>query len=179
MKRIIIPAFVAAVTAVWPIKADEQDAPPPPTNRPNVEELRSRARSLSPEEREARVKELRSRLGGAGTNHSELEKRRDEWRRLSPAERETRMREFREKRGNPNQPRFQQLTPAERETKRKEFKQRLDGQIKEIESRQTNAPLTETEQRRLERYRQMGRKLDQGTALGSANRPEKPSGKNQ
>ena len=174
MKRSLVFALLFSVTApVLTTLAAEED-PAPPTNRPNPEALRGRFRNLSPEDREARLRELRMRLGAAGTNRSEIEKRREEWRKLPPAEREARVREFRERNLGNRSPHFNRLTPAERETKRTEIKGRIDAQIKELETRKSTAPLSPLEQRRLERFQQMSRRLEQGTALGFPSRPNRP-----
>jgi hypothetical protein len=99
-----------------------------------------------------------------------VERRREEWRKLPPAEREARIKELRERNLSRSSPLFNRLTPAEREAKRSEIKGRVDSQIKELETRKGTAPLTALEQRRLERFREMARRLEQGTALGSAPR---------
>lgn len=164
------PAPAPAVTAT-----DED--PAPPANRPKPEDLRGRFRNLSPEEREARLKELRSRFNPGATNRTEVERRREEWRKLPPAEREARIKELRERNLSRTSPLFNRLTPAEREAKRGEIKERVDTQIKELEARKATAPLTALEQRRLDRFREMARRLDQGTALGlpprGTNRPSR------
>lgn len=160
-KALIAAVLLGLTVPSW---AAEEPDPAPPTNRPNPEALRNRFRKLTPEEREARLREMRARLG-AGTNRNEIERRREEWRKLPPEEREARIREFRERNLAGGSPLFNRLTPAERETKRKEIKARVDAQIKELEGRRATAPLSPLEQRRLERFQQMSRRLEQGTAL--------------
>ena len=150
-----------------PVFAAEAD-PEPPTNRPNPAELRARVRNLSQEER---LRELRTRLGPGGTNRGDIERRREEWRRLPPAERDARLRELRERNLARNSPVFNRLTPAEREAKRTEIKKRLETHISDLENRQTAAPLSPAEQRRLDRFKNMARRLEQGTALGQPQRP--------
>jgi len=161
--------LAALLGVAAPLLAADADPTPPP-NRPNPEELRGRFRNQQPADRDARLRELRSRLG-VGTNRSELEQRREEWRRLPASEREARIREFREENLNSDSPRFNRLTPAERETKRSQFKGRLDAQIKNLEDRRSTAPLSPIEERRLERFQNMSRQLEQGTALGYPQRP--------
>ncbi len=154
--------------------AAEEADPTPPTNRPNPETLRGRFRALNRDDRESRLRELRGRLND-NTNRTEIEKRREEWRKLSPADREARIKEFRERNLSPGSPRFNRLTPAERETKRSELKSRLDSQIKELESRRATTALSPVEERRLDRFQRMSRRLAEGTALSPYRRP--PSGR--
>lgn len=162
--------WMSLTTALW---AAEEPDPSPPTNRPNPETLRGRFRVLNRDDRESRLRELRGRLND-NTNRTEIEKRREEWRKLSPAEREARIKEFRERNLSPGSPRFNRLTPAERETKRSELKSRLDGQIKELESRRSTTALSPVEERRLDRFRRMSRRLAEGTALGPDRRLSPP-----
>ena len=168
--RTPFPAFLlttALFLSALRVFAAEED-PAPPTNRPNPAELRARSRNLS----EERLRELRGRLGAGGTNRGELERRRQEWRKLPPAEREARLRELRERNLARNSPMFNRLTPAEREAKRKEIKSRLDAHINDLQGRQTTAPLSPAEQRRLDRFKNMARRLEQGTALGQPQVPQ-------
>jgi hypothetical protein len=162
--------LILVSAAVMTVEVQSADDPMPPANRPSMDELRSRARRLTPDEREVRLRELRGRLRPGLTNRSELERRRDEWRNLPPAKREARIREFREHNLSGRDPVFNPLTPAERESKRVEIKQRIESLIQELESRKTTGTLTPLEERRLERFRQMSRGLDRGTALGKRNR---------
>jgi hypothetical protein len=171
MKRIVVLTALGLSLAAPGFAAEAPDPEPdpvPPANRPNPEELRNRFRNFNPTEREAR---LRARLNSGRTNRGDVEKRREEWMKLSPSEREARRREFRERNLSSTSPRFNRLTPNERETKRTEIKSRVDNQIKELEARKATAPLTDVEQRRLDRFHQMSRRLEQGTALGFPQRP--------
>jgi hypothetical protein len=149
--------------------------PVPPANRPDREALRERARNMSPEERQKALREFRERHGLGGTNRSELEKRREELKNLPPAEREARLKELRETFG-PARREFR-MNREQRETKRSEMKERIDGQISALEQKKAEAALTETEQRRLDRMRQMSKRLTQNIpppALGLPP-PAKPS----
>jgi hypothetical protein len=164
---VLTTALFITVPRMFAAEADPAD-PVAPTNRPNPAELRARYRNLSPEER---LRELRPRLGPGGTNRGDIERRREEWRKLPPAEREARLREMRERNLARNSPMFNQLTPAEREAKRVEIKNRLEARINDLQNRQAAAPLSPAEQRRLERFKNMARRLEQGTALGQPPRP--------
>lgn len=139
------------------VRAAEDPLPPP--NRPDREALRERARAMSPEERQKFLREFRERHGLGGTNRSELEKRREELKHLPPAEREARLKELREALG-PARQEFR-LNREQREAKRGEMKERIDGQIAALEAKQSETTLSEPERRRLERMRQMSRRLSQ------------------
>ncbi len=173
MKYLML-ALLACLGSSPLLQAAEDPDPAPPTNRPSPEDLRTRFRRLNREDRDTRLKELRGRLNDS-TNRSELEKRREEWRKLPPAEREARIREFRDRNLNPDSPRFNRLTPEQRETKRAELKARLDAQVKILEARRATAPLSEQEERRLERFQRMSRRLDRA-ASANAGGPKARSG---
>jgi hypothetical protein len=149
--------------------------PVPPANRPDREALRERARTMSPEERQKAIREFRERHGLGGTNRSELERRREELKSLPPAEREARLKQLRETFG-PARREFR-MNREQRETKRGEMKERIDGQIAALEQKQAEGTLSQSEQRRLERMRQMSKRLAQNIpppALGLPP-PAKPS----
>jgi hypothetical protein len=142
--------FVLAGGFVLPAAED----PVPPPNRPDPAALRERARKLSPEERQKLAREFREKHGLVGTNRSEWEKMREELRRLPPAEREAKLREQ-------SRRRFKLLSPDEVDSKRQELKQRIDAQISGLEKLKTEGNLTEAEQRRLDRMRQMSSNMAQ------------------
>jgi hypothetical protein len=169
LHSIVLTTVLLAGAGATPAGGAEPPDPTPPTNRPNPAELRGRFRNLGSEER---LRELRSRLGPGGTNRGDIERRREEWKKLSPAEREARLRDLRERNLARNSPLFNRLTPAEREAKRTEIKNRLQTHITDLQSRQATAPLSPAEQRRLERFKNMARRLEQGTALGQPQRPD-------
>jgi Spy/CpxP family protein refolding chaperone len=60
-----LPLLCAAVVLAAPLIVPAQDAPPP-VERPNIERLREELRNLPPEERQARMRELREQMGGPG-----------------------------------------------------------------------------------------------------------------
>jgi len=135
------------------------DDPLPPPNRPDREALRERARNMSPEERQKAIREFRERHGLGGTNRTELEKGREELKNLPPAEREARLKQLRETFG-PARREFR-MNREQRESKRNEMKERIDGQISALEQKKAEGTLTLPEQRRLERMRQMSKRLAQ------------------
>ena len=155
--RVFAAVAILAVANTSFLPGAEDPLPPP--NRPDREALRERARNMSPEERQKAIREFRERHGLGGTNRSELEKRREELKNLPPAEREARLKQLRENFG-PARREFR-MNREQRETKRNEMKERIDGQISALEQKKTEGTLTEPEQRRLDRMRQMSRRLAQ------------------
>jgi len=149
-------------------KLQAEDDPVPPANRPDPTALRERAKRLSPEERQKMVREFREKHGLVGTNRSEWEKLREELKRLPPAEREAKLKEQARRR-------FKLLSSDDVELKRKELKGRIDAQIAELEKRKTEGNLTEAEQRRLERMRQMSSNIAQRQSA-KARRLSTPNG---
>ena len=136
----------------------EQD-PVPPTNRPNREAIRERARDFSPEERQKMIREFREKHGPAGTNRADWEKRREEWRQLPPAERQARMREFRE--SLPARQQFR-LNQQQREQMRQTMKQRIDTDLARLQEKKAAGELSQVDDRRLQRLQQMSKNLSEG-----------------
>ena len=125
-----------------------QAAEPLAEKRPSSQELNKRReelKKLSPEEREAKLKEWRET--NAGPARQEWEKRREE---------------------------FNKLPPAEREAKRLEIRSRLEKRIAELRVRQTNSTLSTEDAKRLERSEQLLKRFEQnGPGLSGAERPAK------
>jgi hypothetical protein len=136
----------------------EQD-PVPPTNRPDREALRERARDFAPEERQKMIREFREKHGPAGTNRVDWEKRREEWRQLPPAERQARMREFRE--SLPARQQFR-LNQQQREQMRQTMKQRIDTDLARLQEKKAAGELSQADDRRLQRLQQMSKNLSEG-----------------
>ena len=170
--------------------ADEDPAPPPGT--PTREQLRERVKHLTPEEREARMREFREKQarGGGPVAREQFEQRRkdfaklrDEIKDLPPAQREARLREFREKGGLLNQPHFNVLTPEQRAAKVKEFHARVDKEIAslegDIQKRKDKGESAAEDERRLQRMKLIGKRLDQQAQTGGSGgigpRPEHAS----
>lgn len=157
-----LPILLAATLNSF---AQEQD-PVPPTNRPNREALRERARDLSPEERQKMMREFREKHGPAGTNRVDWEKRREEWRQLPPAERQAKMREFRE--SLPARQQFR-LNQQQREEMRQTMKSRIDTDLARLREKKAAGELSEAEERRFQRLNQMSKNLSEGRGpLGRA-----------
>ena len=118
----------------------------PPEKHPGREEFEKRReewQKLSPEERDAKIKEWRRT--NSGPARTEWEKRREQ---------------------------FKNMSPEEREAKRAELKVRLEKRIAELRSKQTNATITPPELRELERREQVLSKFQQaGPGAPSIERP--------
>ena len=170
--------------------ADEDPAPPPGT--PTREQLRERVKSLTPEEREVRIREFREKQAKGGgpvareqfeQRRKDFEKLREEIKDLPPEQRQARLREFREKGGLLNQPQFNVLTPEQRAAKVKELHTRVDKEISSLESdiqkRKAKGESAAEDERRLQRMKLIGKRLDQQTQTGGSSsigpRPGQPS----
>ena len=172
------------------VNAEEDPAPPPGTA--TREQLRERVKNLTPAEREARIREFREKQAKGGgpvarehfeQRRKDFEKLRDEIKDLPPEQRQARLREFREKGGLLNQPQFNVLTPEQRVAKVKEFHSRVDKEISSLESdiqkRKVKGESADEDERRLQRMKLIGKRLDQqlqsGGASGIGPRPQPTS----
>jgi hypothetical protein len=131
------------------------------SNAPAAEESKetnARPRTLSPEERKARLDEVRERNPEAVRKlREELERRREELKKLPPAEREAKIKELREQ----FLERRKAMTVEERKAKRQEIKGRLEKQLGLLREKKTNGTLTAQEARRLERLETVGKRFKQ------------------
>lgn len=167
--------------------AEEEPVPPPGT--PTREQLRERAKNLVPEEREAKFREFREKQAKGGgpfareqfeQRRKDFEKLREEIKDFPPEQRQARLREFREKGGLLNQPQFNVLTPDQRVAKVKEFHTRVAREISSLESdiqkRKAKGESADEDERRLQRMKIIGKRLDQQTQTGGSSalgpRPE-------
>jgi hypothetical protein len=113
---------------------------------------------LSPEERKARMEDLRERNPEAVRKlREELERRREELKKLPPAEREAKIKEIRERLVE----RRKAMTVEERKAKRQEIKGRLEKQLGVLREKKANGTLTAQEARRLERLETVGQRFKQ------------------
>ena len=149
------------------VRADDEPKPPqpPPFNR---DALREQLKNLTPEQRQARIRELRERQ--MGTNRVDIEKRRQEFQKLQeelkglpPEERQKRMREWRQKQGLAR-PAFRTIDPDQAKAKRQELKGRVEQQLAELRKKKTDGTITEQESKRLERMEIMSKRLEQEPA---------------
>jgi hypothetical protein len=143
--------------------ADEPKPPQPPVNR---EALREQLKNLSPEERQAKIRELRERQ--MGTNRVDIEKRRAEFQKLQgelkglpPEERQAKIQQWRQTNGLAR-PGFRTLEPDQVKAKRGEMKGRIEQQLTELRKKKADGTITEQESKRLERMELMAKRLEQG-----------------
>jgi hypothetical protein len=173
MKTMLLSMAVIALQMPG-LRVSAAEEPTPPPHRPDPAALRERAKKLAPDERQKLLREFREKHGLGGTNRGPWEKRWEELRRLPPEERAARLKELRQE-IQENGGRFR-LHAEERDVKRKEIKERVDAQIAELQKRQADGALTDTEQRRLERMKLMSKRLEEGQTnlprrLGPPGRP--------
>jgi hypothetical protein len=163
----LLAVSLTVLSALSPcIVLSADDEPKPPQPRPSREELREKFKNLTPEERQAKLRESRERQ--AGTNRVDLEKRRqefqkfqDEVKNLPPAERQAKIKEWRQKQGLA-QPDFRTLNPGQAKAKRGELKKRVEQQLGELRKKKSDGTITEQESKRLERMELMTKRLDEG-----------------
>jgi hypothetical protein len=130
-------------------------------DREEREKWREQLRNLSPEAREARLKELRQKYGFDAPSRNERQKLREEWEKLSPEERQARLQQWREKRSGDVQ-----FTPEEREAQRRQLAERLARQIDQLRQKGTNSVLTAAEKSLLERLEEISRRFGRSDAAG-------------
>jgi hypothetical protein len=186
MKTELIALALALVgTASVPgLRADDEPKPPPPPPI-NREALREQLRNMAPEQRQARIRELRERQ--LSTNRVDLEKRRQEFQKLQeelknlpPEERPKKLREWREKQGLA-QPGFRTINPDQAKAKREELKRRVEQQLTELRKKKADGTISEQESKRLERMEVMAKRLEQdptgnaATALPPPAAPPRPA----
>ncbi len=107
------------------------DSPEKQSGRERSDKRTEGRKNLSPEEREAKMKEWRKTNGGP--SRAEMDRRRDQLRNM---------------------------TPEERAAKRKEIKGRLERRIAELKARQNEGGLTAQETRELERREQILKRFE-------------------
>jgi hypothetical protein len=140
-------AALAFQTTIWNVPAADESTT---TN--------ARARALSPDERKARLEELRERNPEAFRKlREELERRREELNKLPPAEREAKIKELRERFAE----RRKAMTIEERKAKRQEIKGRLEKQLNALHEKKAKDRLTPQEARRLERLETVAKRFQQ------------------
>ena len=161
----LLVGLVLGAAAPRGFAQEEEPELTPPRPRPNTERMREEALKLSPDQRQQRFLELREQYGLAGTNRLLGPALREELRSLPPEERAQRLRQLRQQfeSGGPG---FRVLTPEEREAKRKEVRERVEAEIKALETKKTEGTITEVEQRRLGRMKDMVNRLSEGRVLG-------------
>ena len=168
------------MAAMWVSAADEVKDEPVSPDRAKAREVRERKleeseklrqelKGLSPEQRQARLRELREKKRQP-ISREELEKRRKELRKLPPAERAAKLKELREKIGE--HPKFKAMTPEQRKAKREELKRRFEKQLNELREKKSTDSLTPQETKRLQRMESMAQRFKQ--ARETNNPPSTP-----
>jgi hypothetical protein len=151
--------------------AEERRAPMEDLRKRNpeaFEKLREELKSLSPEERQKRLREFREKHGTPVRD--ELEKRREELQKLPPEERQAKMKVLREQ----IMERRKAMTEEERRAKRGEIKSRLERQLGELRQKKTNGTLTPLESKRLQRLETVGQRFKEAQVNGASDpSPEK------
>ena len=140
MKRVLLAVLGGGVVLASALNAQEAPQKPreeatakaaKPEALPSREQIRKELEALPPEQREARMKEIRERM----QNSPEMQKLREELKNLPPEQREAKMKELREKYGKVGgaapvpeagkvREELKDLTPEQREAKQKEMKER-------------------------------------------------------
>ena len=132
------------------------------------EKLREELKSLSPEERQKRLREFREKHGAP--MRDELERRREELKKLPPEERQVKMQALREQLLE----RRKAMTEEERKAKRGEIKSRFERQLGELRQKKTNGTLTPLESKRLQRLETVGQRFKEAQVNGASDpSPEK------
>ena len=153
VKNCFKSVFVLVVGLCLPVSAAEQ---PSITNRPTREQIREELRPLTPEERQARIREIREKLGPGGPMREEAERRRAEWRDLPPEDRRAKAQEWRANRPGV-EARPIGTNTQERALHRQQIRERLEKQIQELTARKAQAPLTAEDQKRLDNLQQVAK----------------------
>lgn len=127
LKALVVSALAASV-----IISRGGDSPEKRLGRDDLEKRKEEWKKLSPEEREAKMKEARKTNGVSSRIDSE--KRREQ---------------------------LKNMTPEERAAKRKEIKERLEKRIAELRAKRTNGTLSASEVRELDRREQVLKRFEQ------------------
>jgi len=159
------------------LRAAEAPDPAPPAGRPTKQELRDQLKPLTPEQRQAKMNEMRAKMGGASgpefdKRRAEFEKLRLELQSLPPAERSARLQAFRQTNalgGLTNagpRPITPSLSPEDTAAKRQQFRERIDSELTRLKTKKAEGTLTPEDTRRLERMNEWSKRLEGGPAGG-------------
>ena len=149
IKFVCLLAGLTAVVATQSVLAEEKK----PAERPTREELREQLKSLSPEQREAKIKEFRDNNPEIRAN---MEKRRGDAIKelgLDPEE----LRKFPEP------------------ERRQKMKETADKKLAELQKKKSDGKISDEEKKTLERLESRKKFIEQG-GIGNR-RPGKPAGK--
>jgi len=155
--------------------------------KPGVEERwLDRWRSLPPEERQAKLKELRQKYGFGPPPPESVPKWHETWEKLSPEQRRARLAEWQQQRAA-----APLLTPKERQLHRQRLNERLNQAIATLRHKASNNLITIEEKNRLDRLEELARRFKAniqtvgqqpqpdteaaGASAGSQPQPTKPN----
>jgi len=145
--NILVAVAIVSQAAFWSARAAD-----------DLQKTNDPARTVAPEQRKARLEELRERNPEALRKfREEVERRREEFKKLPPAQREAKMKELREQ----FLERRKAMSAEERKTKRQEIKGRFEKQLGLLREKKTNGTLTAQETRRLERLETVEKRFKQ------------------
>ena len=175
VKFILFVAVLLLAASAGQVQASEDARPP--ARKSAREELREQIKNLTPEERAARLKELREK---SQPPRDEVDRRREMLKNLSPEERELKLKELRDRGGTGRRtPEERMLILEEREAKRKEVRQRLEQQLEMLRKKADENTISAEERVRLQRLEKIYLRFEEGAprpASGSP-QPKKAAGK--
>ena len=190
--------MICSLASLLAFGAGALQADDKPAGRPSREELREKLRNLSPEEKEALIKEWREKQGDR--NFGPPPELREKLKNLPPEEREAKMKEWREKQGAPfrdgdrkfgpgdrdgdrrpglddlrglgiNPEELKDLSPEERRVKVREA---AEKRLADLKKKQAAGTLTVEEERQLDRMLEMQKRFEEhrrGLGEGKDGRP--------
>lgn len=137
VKNLPVAVIVALVISAFFLQA--ADEPPAPAIQPASppQEFWDNWRNLTPDQREAKMKELKEKYPDAA---AEMEKRREEMKKRAEE--------------------FKKMTPEEREAKRKEWRDRMETIVNELRKKKEEGTISEDEAKRLARMEEWLKKVD-------------------
>ena len=167
--RITLLLLVAlAVAAGGPPGLQAAEAATPPPARPSRDEFRARWKALSPEEKQAWLKQRREQANAAAAADLTPGVWPEEFKNLSPAERRAKLRELREQR-------LQSQRAAEDPARvAQERRARLKAKLEELKKGQSAGTLAPEAQRQL-RQLEAAVKRFAGRPLPTANKAQPPA----
>jgi len=124
------------------------------TNQPTREQLREQLRPLTPEERQAKIREIKEKLGPGSPWRGEAERRREEMKDLTPEQRRAKILEWRASRTGEQPP---PVTDENRAMYRQQIRERLQRQIQDLNAKKAKDGLTAEEQKRLDNLLQVAK----------------------
>lgn len=171
-------SFLAVLTlaaAAGGARAAEGTAPP--ARKSAREELREQIKNLTPEERAARLKELREK---SQPTRDEVDRRREMLKNLSPDERELKLKELRDRGGAARRTQEERmLALEEREARPKEVLQRVEQQLDTLRKKVNEGTISAEERVRLERLEKIYLRFEERAPRppGGSPQPTKAAGK--